>query len=529
MESRIGVYLRVSLEDYNPNEHPEKAESQSISGQRRLIQTYIAEDKSLCELPMEEFVDDGYTGTNFERPAFHKMMEKIKSGRISCVIVKDLSRFGRNYLEVGDYLEHLFPALGVRFVAINDHYDSEEFAGSNAGIEIAFKNILHDYYSRDLSVKVRTAQRSRMLTGKYVNVPPYGYKRDPKDKHHLIIDEETAPYVRTIFERLIAGSSTTEVAAYLNQRGIPTPLEAKQFKRKEGMLCEKPLMWTHVAVINIVKNYKYTGAMVNHSKENAKLRDKVQRDVPQEEWIVNEHMHEAIVSHDEYHQAQMALRRVRPHGRKQRDFTDCVYYCGHCGRRLRKTYGKAVYLSCQSPTYIPQAECEGLRFTLMELEEILLDSFKAQVLFLKEMKKKQIKKRDLGMEYAGRLAKLEEELNSCENMKMQLYMDYRRGSLSRDGFMIKKAEQTKRMEQIEKETKRIREEYESYLEKQAEDQEREKAIDQYLPWKGIKEQEFRKVMYQAVERVLVYKDGTLEIMWKFRDACEEYRKWKGAG
>ena len=127
-------------------------------------------------------------------------------------------------------------------------------------------------YSRDLSIKVRSAQRSRMKTGKYVNVPPYGYQRDPDDKHHLLPDPDTAPVVRRIFQMIIDGSSTTQVAAALNQEGIPTPLLAKGIRRKKGMLCEKPLMWTHTAVLSILGNYKYTGAMVNHSRESATLR-----------------------------------------------------------------------------------------------------------------------------------------------------------------------------------------------------------------------------------------------------------------
>ena len=133
----------------------------------------------------------------------NRLMEDVRTGKVDCIVVKDLSRFGRNYLEVGDYLEHLFPFLGIRFIAVNDNYDSQDYTGANAGIDIAFKNILHDYYSRDLSIKVRSAQRSRMKTGKYVNVPPYGYQRDPDDKHHLLPDPDTAPVVRRIFQMIM--------------------------------------------------------------------------------------------------------------------------------------------------------------------------------------------------------------------------------------------------------------------------------------------------------------------------------------
>ena len=213
MTQCIAKYLRVSLEDFDLKKNIQKDESNSIFGQRKLIEAYIADDKSLRDLPVVEFVDDGFTGTNFDRPGFNQMLEQIKSGNISCVIVKDLSRFGRNYLEVGNYLEHLFPFLGVRFIAVNDMYDSADYSGANMGVDLAFKNILHDYYSKDLSAKVRTAQRSRMMTGKYVNVPPYGYLRDPMDKHHLIPDPATAPVVKDIFSMIIAGRTTADAGA----------------------------------------------------------------------------------------------------------------------------------------------------------------------------------------------------------------------------------------------------------------------------------------------------------------------------
>ena len=273
MEKCIAIYLRVSLEDYDLKHSAGKDESNSIFAQRKLVESYIKREPTLVGSPAVEYVDDGYTGTNFERPGFQSMLEQVKAGSITCVIVKDLSRLGRNYLEVGNYVEHLFPFLGVRFIAINDYYDSSENNGTNAGIDLAFKNILHDCYSRDLSVKVRSAQRTRMERGKYVNTPPYGYRCDPKDKHHLIPDPVTAKVVQTIFKMKINGSSTSEIAAYLNQNQIPTPLEAKGVKRREGLL----LMWSHQAVLRILNCYKYTGAMVNHTRENQKLRDRNQK------------------------------------------------------------------------------------------------------------------------------------------------------------------------------------------------------------------------------------------------------------
>ena len=527
MQKHIGIYMRVSLEDFDLNRNIHKDESNSIFGQRSLISRYIQNDKTLSSLPSTEFVDDGFTGTNFERPAFQSMLESIKNGQISCVIVKDLSRFGRNYLEVGDYLEHLFPFLGIRFIAVNDNYDSEDYSGTNAGVDIAFKNILHDYYSRDLSVKVRTAQRSRMLQGKYVNVPPYGYKRDPEDKHHLIPDEETAGTVKKIFELIIEGYSTSETAEYLNQKQIPTPLQAKKIRRRKGMLCEKPLMWTHQMVLNILSNYKYVGAMVNHTRENQKLRDKRQKIVPKEKWIVNEGMHEALISHEQFHKARQALRKVRKYSKKEADYTNSVYYCGYCGRKLRKTYGVATYLTCRTFKYIPEAECRTIRWTLPDMEKVVLEAFRVQMIFLQSLKKEAGKEqRDRGKEYISEMGKLKNQIERCQNRKMQLYTEYRQDRLSRDGFILKKEQQTQEEERLNQEIIRVREAYEKYLEDKALAEQKKTVIEQYSGYMGLPDNELLPLMYQGIERVMVYNDKRIEITWKFQDVFEYYKQEK---
>lgn len=529
MEQHIGIYLRVSLEDFDLKKNIHKDESNSIFGQRSLVKKYILSDDSLKNLPFTEFVDDGFTGTNFERPAFQKMLEQIKSGQISCVIVKDLSRFGRNYLEVGDYLEHLFPFLGVRFIAVNDNYDSKDYAGTNAGIDIAFKNILHDYYSRDLSVKVKTAQRSRMMTGKYVNVPPYGYMCDPRDKHHLITNPETAPVVRKIFLMIIDGYSTSEVAAYLNKNGVPTPLQSKGTKRKSGMLCEKPLMWSHNAVLNILGNYKYVGAMVNHTKESMKLRDKTQRRTNKDEWIVNEGMHEAIVSHEEYHKAHQSIRTVKKHSRKAADMTSCVYYCGHCGRKLRKTYGRTTYLTCQTFKYIPDAECRSIRWTLPDIEHTVMEAFKGQLMFLNFIKKGQKQqKQNRGKEYITEMARIKQRLEKCQNEKVQLYTEYRLRKLSKDGFIMKKAAMTKEAEELTQLMQQTRDAYEHYLSEKSEEAKRQEVINQYAGHDGMSDEELVALMYQGIDRVLVFNDNHIEVIWKFQDVFEYYRDRKAS-
>lgn len=233
MKKCIGVYLRLSQEDVDKKTNMAKDESNSIAAQRSLIKQYIEQNPYLSALSQVEFCDDGFSGTNFERPDFQSMIDMIREGDIQIVIVKDLSRFGRDYLEVGDYLEHIFPFLGVRMISINDHYDSEKFQGNTAGMDVAFRNLIYDYYSKDLSKKVKSAMRTKQRNGGYVSACPYGYTVSQENKHRMIIDPVAAPVVRRIFTDIIAGKGTSQVARELNAEGIPTPQQHKGISRKK--------------------------------------------------------------------------------------------------------------------------------------------------------------------------------------------------------------------------------------------------------------------------------------------------------
>lgn len=212
----IGKYIRLSLADRDVMKKENKTESESIAHQRDLIQRYIDSHADLKGCEVREFYDDGYSGTNFNRPAFERLLEQIRKGEVDCVIVKDFSRFGRDYIEMGDYLERIFPYLGVRFISVNDGYDSRDYKGTTGGLDVALKNIVYDFYSKDLSVKVTTAKRAKMKRGEYIGGHvPYGLLRNPDDKHKLINDPEAAAVVREIFEAAIGGMKISDIARML--------------------------------------------------------------------------------------------------------------------------------------------------------------------------------------------------------------------------------------------------------------------------------------------------------------------------
>ena len=380
MTDTPAAYLRTSLEDFN-RAHGLADQSQSISNQRKVILEYVQHNPEFSEVQIREFIDDGLTGTNTDRPQFQAMIEAARRGEVKCIIVKDLSRFGRNYLDVGDYLEHIFPFLGVRVIAVNDGYDSKQYEGKTGGMDIAFRNFMYENYSRDLSIKVRSAMHSRMKKGRFVNHVPYGYQKAPGDKHLMVPDPNTAPIVREIFQSIIRGKSTSQIAKELNTRGVLTPLAYKQHRLKPA--CQnRELMWSHITVLNILKNDKYTGVMTNHTRERRYMRDKNQRRVPREEWIITENTHEALVTKEEFDAAHAMIREVKRPERKSPPACDTVFYCGHCGRKLRKSHGLDTYFACDTQLYQENATCSNIRWSKTDLEAVMLPVYKAQLYLL---------------------------------------------------------------------------------------------------------------------------------------------------
>lgn len=252
------LYLRLSRDD------GDKEESNSITGQRELLRNFIRTRPELREYAVR--IDDGFTGSNFDRPSFKKMLEDVKAGRTNCIIVKDLSRFGRNYLDAGEYIEKIFPFLGVRFIAVNDNYDS--FGGKNVSDEliIPFKNLINEAYCRDISVKVRTQLEVKRKSGQYIGAfAVYGYLKDDADKNHLIVDEYAADIVRDIFSWKLEGMSPQDIAARLNHSGVLSPMEYKKslgMKFATSFKANPQAVWSANAVLRVLKNPVYTGVLI---------------------------------------------------------------------------------------------------------------------------------------------------------------------------------------------------------------------------------------------------------------------------
>lgn len=353
------------------------------------------------------------------------------------MVVKDLSRFGRDYLTVGDYLEHIFPFLGVRFISINDNYDSANLRGKTIGMDIAFENLIYDYYCKDLSKKVKSAIGMKQKECHYVSCVPYGYKSSPQDKHQLVVDEETAPIVRRIFMDAIDGYTCTEIARMLNGKGVLTPSQYKNAKMKYQRPTNKGQQWTHSSIHTILCNIKYTGAMVNHTRESRFLRDKSQRRVPKEEWYIKEDCHDAIVSKEEFDQANASIHHRSSFKKVMKNESDRVYFCGHCGRKLEKANG--TVFACVSHRYHLDSQCEQVRIRKDQVEAIVLEALKTQICFVKTKKAISETRPKSEVESLLReISSLKQRIETCLRDRLSQYEAYRAGQMTIDEFLTQK-------------------------------------------------------------------------------------------
>ena len=326
---KAALYMRLSKDDGT-------GESASINTQRSMLRSYADRNGFFI---YGEYADDGYSGTTYDRPAWKRLIADIEAERVNLVITRDLSRLGRDYILTGQYTEIYFPAKGVRYIAVNDGYDS-----NNRGNDLApFQNIVNEMYARDTSKKIRSALKTKMEDGAYIgNYAPYGYRKDPGDKNHLLIDPLTAPVVRDIFERASRGEPPLKIAKLLNERCVKTPASYRRFKQQQVDLetfgGEKG--WTSSTICKILSNRVYTGDMVQGKTSKLSFKSQMTLRIPKEEWIVVKNKHNAIVSRDLFEQAG---RRSVPRKRsKSVQFSNAfsgLVYCGDCKRVMTTTGG----------------------------------------------------------------------------------------------------------------------------------------------------------------------------------------------
>ncbi len=511
---KTAIYIRLSDEDNNVDGIV-KPESNSVAAQRILIRDYMQRNNFSTPADTLEYVDDGFSGTNFQRPAFRRMMDDAKHGEIGGIIVKDFSRFGRDHLETGNYLERIFPLLGIRFISVNDQFDSEDCMGMTGGMSVALKNIINSMYSRDLSKKVKSAMGTRAVRGEYMGAfAPYGYVKNPDNVHQLIPDEEAAEVVRFVFTMAAEGKKKPEIARFLNERGTPTCMEHFQalgLKRKSYKEKEKKL-WTVTTIGDMLKKEVYLGKTVWRKTRQAEVGSKRQVKNDRSEWIIIEGTHEPLVTQELFDTANAKAftheKKIVPAGRKPQP----ILFCPHCGRRLTLTSWGNAY-RCGEAATSGIAECRTVHVDREWLENAVLSCTRTMAGMVSAEVSRKKKEWEKTAAVEEEIRKLEAEGKRLSSRKLRLYEDYRSGKFSKEQYRREYESTASRILEIEKRIPELKDEVIQTREQMLHMKEREAELE------GLASLEtFDKGRLAAViDRVLVYSEERIEIVWKMDD------------
>lgn len=528
---KVAIYLRLSKEDDDLScSSGAKSESNSISNQRKLIYDFM---KSHPELELyDEYKDDGKSGSNFDRAEFQRMMKDIEAGKVNCVVVKDQSRFGRDYIDVGKYKEKIFPKLGVRFITINEGYDSLS-ATSSDDLAFTINSFVYDFYIRDISTKIRTNLTAKKQNGEYAGAfVAYGYVKDSNDKSKLVVDPFAADVVKDIFRWKIEGLSPQNIAVRLNGLGIPSPAEYKKLSGsnyKTSFQTSSKAVWSHVSVRRILKNEIYLGVMIQGKRTTPNYKTKTVVTKAESEWLRVEGTHEAIISVRDFELVQELLRDDT-HCRAG-DVTVPVYagriYCGDCGATaVRKTVSYAgrryVYYVCNANKH-DKTVCsrhsiredilgQVIYQTVRHQIDLLLDVDKALRQFENlSWEKHKLKQLDASIEIQ------EEVVRKNNTLRLGIYEDLRAGLLDRSEYESLKKELAERIAEataaIEKLNKEKREILDGVSKQQS-------WIEQFRQYENVTELT-RPMVIHLIERINIFEDSNIEIVFRHRNQIEE--------
>lgn len=528
-----GIYARLSNEDNG-------VDSDSIGNQIYMLEKYVGERPYLKRCSV--YSDNGMTGTNFERPGFTQLMDDIHAGRINCIVVKDLSRFGRNYIETGNYLEKVFPYLGVRFISVNDNYDSINPDIGSEGLMVSFKNLIHDVYAKDISKKISTGYEMMQKNGKFTGAfAPYGYSKSEEDHHKLIINEETAPVVREIFKLRLEGLGVTTIVHRLNDRNIPSP---REYLRSNGMLQSKKYivnsLWNNSTVTQILQEPVYLGHMAQRKSTSKLYKGEARKKHPVSEWVIVENTHEPIIDVETFNAIQDlvvdskrkdAARLTKYRGEeKPENILKGLIVCGDCkakmirGSGTRNKNGKVyAYRFYCYKRFMKYGYCTTPSIREDFLLPSIYESIKAQIRVASDLQKI-IEELVVSHGYQSRQGLWEQEMNSIQtklkrltSLKCSLYEDYIGKLLTESEYLFakKKYEQDgqkwqDRLDELEREKAHSKETLST----------ENKWITAFRRFENEK-QLTREMCIELIESVEVYGSRNISINYRYQD---EYNK-----
>ena len=528
MRWRLGKYIRLSKEDLLRG----RDESNSVINQRRLLEQYHQThlDEFYDGTEQDVYVDDGKTGTDTDREDFQRLLADVYSGRINCVIVKDLSRLSRNYTDAGNLIENLFVRLNVRFISLAEGVDSYRNPDSVSNIIVPITNVMNDQYCYQTSKKIRQVFDMKRRNGEFIgSYAPYGYVKDPNDKHALLVDPEAAEVVKSIFALFLSGMNKRGITYYLNDHGTLCPTA---YKQQQGLKYNAPNaqgnpMWSTITIDTILKNRVYVGDMVQGRQRVKSYKIHIQERVPEEEWFIVENTHEAIIDRETFAKVQSLLKRdtrTAPKAKQLYLFSGFLK-CADCGRAMSRIASKGIYVYYQCGTY------KSLSKKACTMHSIKSDRLEAGVLFaiqqqvhlaityselvarinsapLKKSKSKRLE---------DTIAAKEKELAKIMRYKQALYQDWKDGEITRNDYRHMSEDYEQQFEALTRIMQTLT----------AEQEQLENGVDAespcltaFLKYRNI-DKLTREILGELIDHIKVYEGGNISVKFKYAD---EFRR-----
>ena len=518
---KVAMYIRLSRED------GDKEESASVTNQRDIIKRFIEENENFVFI--KEYVDDGFTGTNFNRPAFQEMLKDIEDGIIDTVITKDLSRLGRDYIDTGHYVQRYFPERKIRYIAILDNIDTLEDAGMN---DIApFKSVINDMYVKDISKKIRSALEERRKSGKFLGVTaPYGYKKNPDNKYQLVINEEEAKVVRYIFDLYLQGNGLTKISQILTDEGIPVPGISRDIgKTRKTKLYN---CWKQTTVSRILKNQVYIGNLVQFKRRKINYKSKIRVTVPEEQRYICENTHEPIIEKSKFEQVQEIIEGNTSFktGTKHDYLFKGLLYCADCGAKLYltysvyalKKYGEYRYTTvCYTYSKLFN-ECSRHSNSIPILEKLLIANIKKVCsLYINKNLQEELMKIAEGENakenpkdiYNKQIESINQKIEDTSLYIKNLYIDKVKGIINEKEFVeLSKSFESERQNYIKQKEELIK--LCNKIETRKKDNDRiEKIAKEFISL----EKPTKELLQQLIEKITISEDNEVTIYFKFKE------------
>jgi len=505
----LAIYLRISQDDGN------NLETLSITNQRDLVKNFIASHADFTDAKIVEYVDDGISGSHTDREAYKRLMNDVENGLIDCIVVKDLSRIGRNLIDVDDLLMNHLVTLNVRFVAINNGYDS--FSSPLSNLELAVINLANQHYNRDLAQKSITARNTKSKNGEYLTTQaPFGYKKCDKVKNKLVPDDEAAGYVRIIFSLACEGKKTTEIAKILNTQGIPSP---SVYKKSKGwadvwhnVIDPDHCFWTSGVVYKLLKHEVYIGSVVANRFKTIAPSSKRVATRPREEWIIAPNAHEALVSEEDFNKAQLVTVKKRYHDEPGHIFGNKVK-CPSCGHAMTRYTKNNPRFKCGTVKVTDHYGCKTHTIQQSEIERNVIPAIKAHadvLLDYEEMKLAQIKKsKATTKSLEAKIATEQKSIEALEAQITKIFTSLASGKITQEVFLQKKSSINDAIERKQLGIEKSAEQLRNLTEGRVRSEKVVAELKQFL----VLEKLDRDIVNLLVDKILVHDEKDIEIVW----------------